>query len=94
MYYNWVPVWCTLTFVQKDCIVVPSAANMYIQVVQSDFIRRWSQLLPITVPGAEAIEPPPDLVRCHAASTVHDLQLDQIPQDQFTSLADPVRVFR
>ncbi|ELT87312.1 hypothetical protein CAPTEDRAFT_168548 [Capitella teleta] len=79
---------------EDDCIVVPTAANMYIQPVQSKLVKDWSQLQPISLPGNREVVPPPDLVKCSAASTVHDIQMDQIPASEFTSLADPVKVFR
>ena len=32
---------------QKDCIVVPSVANLYAQVVHSDLVQRWNKIQPI-----------------------------------------------
>nr|XP_022342003.1 protein arginine N-methyltransferase 7-like [Crassostrea virginica] len=79
---------------QKNCIVVPSAANMYVQVASSDFIRRWRDIRPIQLPGGGTILPPPGMTRCGGAPALHDLQLHELPQSQFQILSSPVLVFR
>ena len=33
-----------LYVLQKDCIVVPQAANMFAQVVHSDLVQRWNKI--------------------------------------------------
>lgn len=79
---------------QKDCIVVPQAANMYAQVIHSDEIQQWNQLLPVKVPGSGDIEPPPEIRDCPGAAAVLDLQMEQISQSQFTAVSNPIKVYR
>ncbi|OWF48041.1 Protein arginine N-methyltransferase 7 [Mizuhopecten yessoensis] len=79
---------------QNDCIVVPSVANMYVQPVRSDMVRRWRDIQPIRIQGCDDIAPPDELTKCGGAPSLHDLQMDQIPRDQFETVSDPIRVFR
>lgn len=79
---------------QKNSIVVPSAANMYVQVVSSDFIRRWRDIRPIKLPGGGVIDPPPEMTSCGGAPALHDLQLHELPQSLFQVLSMPLHVFR
>lgn len=79
---------------QKNCIVVPSAANMYVQVVSSDFIRRWRDIRPIKLPGGGDIETPPEMSSCGGAPALQDLQLHELPQSLFQVLSMPLHVFR
>ena len=83
-----------MRWLQKDCIVVPTAANMYIQVVQSDQILRWNTFLPIAVAGSSDIKPPPEVSSCPGSSCVHDLQMDQLKLDMFTPISEPAKIFR
>ncbi|XP_069113948.1 protein arginine N-methyltransferase 7-like [Argopecten irradians] len=79
---------------QNDCIVVPSAANMYVQPVSSDLVRRWRDIQPIKLQGYDDIIAPDDLTFCGGAPSLHDLQIDQIPRDKFDVISDPIKVFR
>ncbi|XP_033755717.1 LOW QUALITY PROTEIN: protein arginine N-methyltransferase 7-like [Pecten maximus] len=79
---------------QNDCIVVPSVANMYVQPVRSDLVRRWRDILPIKMGGCDSINTPAELTNCGGAPSLHDLQLDQIPRDQFEVISAPIKVFR
>ncbi|XP_046582798.1 protein arginine N-methyltransferase 7-like [Haliotis rubra] len=73
-----------------DCIVIPRADNMFAQPVSSDLIRRWNQIDTSTIEGSV----PGAVSRCGGAPSLHDLQLDQIPEQQFTPLSTPLKVFR
>lgn len=79
---------------QKNSIVVPSAANMYVQVVSSDFIRRWRDIRPIKLPGGGVIDPPSEMTSCGGAPALHDLQLHELPQSLFQVLSSPLLIFR
>ena len=79
---------------QADCIVVPSAANMYVQVISSDYVKRWNTFKAIEITDKEDIRPPSDIVSCKGAPGLHDLQLDQLDIGKFQVITDPVRVFR
>ena len=79
---------------EDDCEVVPSVGNMYAQLVSSDIIRRWTKIEDINIKGAEPITAPTKMFRCGGAPSLHDLQLDQLPQHAFKALTKPQRVFR
>ncbi|XP_064611177.1 protein arginine N-methyltransferase 7-like [Liolophura sinensis] len=79
---------------EKDCLVVPRAAKMYVQLVQSEKLRKWNQLLPIKIKGHDDVRPPTEFSRCGGAPSLHDLQLDQVSCDQFQPLSQPIKVFR
>ncbi|XP_060604526.1 protein arginine N-methyltransferase 7-like [Ruditapes philippinarum] len=78
---------------EKDCIVIPSYANLYVQVVTSDLVRRWNQAEDIVVNDSR-VTAPDEISNCGGAPSLHDLQLDQLPMDTFTVLTEPKRVFR
>ncbi|XP_052815525.1 protein arginine N-methyltransferase 7-like isoform X2 [Mya arenaria] len=78
----------------KDCIVVPSVGNMYIQLVSSKLVRRWNQLDDLDIDGKTTVTSPLAMKRCGGAPALHDLQLDQLPLEKFTRLTPPKRVFR
>ena len=73
---------------------MPSAANMYVQVVDSKLVQRWNRLLPIHIEGSDDITPPEEVSTCSGGPGVHDLQLDQLSQDMFKPITEPIRVFR
>ena len=79
---------------EEDCEVVPSVGNMYAQLVSSEFIRRWTKIDDIKIKEAEPITAPAKIFRCGGAPSLHDLQLDQLPQHTFKVLSEPKRVFR
>ena len=74
--------------------MVPSAANVYAQVVHSPSIRRWNTFEPITLPDGSSVVPPASVVNCPGAAAVHDLQLDQLSLDNFTEITSPTQVFK
>ncbi|KAI0213029.1 Protein arginine N-methyltransferase 7 [Lamellibrachia satsuma] len=79
---------------KKDCIVVPSAANMYIQVVDSELVQRWNKFLPIRIKDGDDIIPPEEINQCPGGAGLHDLQLDQLSPDLFKPITEPTHVFR
>lgn len=81
-------------YLQKDCIVVPSSATVYAQVVESDFVWRWNSLKPIRNGKDIVIDTPPDVVKCAGAAAVHDIQLSQLSPDLFKTILSPEPVFR
>ena len=46
------------------------------------------------IPGCDDVIPPPDVTTCSGAIALHDLQLQQLPRDQFTCLSEPLKVFQ
>jgi protein arginine N-methyltransferase 7 len=75
-------------------LVVPTSSNMFVQVVSSQFVRRWRDVQPMKIYGFDDVIPPCDVNRCSGAIALHDLQLQQLPRDQFTCLSEPLKVFR
>lgn len=78
----------------EDCLVVPRAANVYIQPVTSNFIRRWNDPQPVEVKPGDSIIFPAQYRSCGGAPSLHDLQLDQVDEAFFAPLCPPVKVFR
>ncbi|GFY67684.1 protein arginine N-methyltransferase 7 [Trichonephila inaurata madagascariensis] len=78
---------------EPDSIVIPSAASVYAQIVESPLISKWNTLFPVQVAPGKVIIPPKKVTSCHGSAAVHDVQMSQIPQDKFTRLTDPICVF-
>jgi len=74
--------------------VVPSAANVYIQVVSSRFFKRWNTFEPISLPNDELVMPPAEVATCPGTAAVHDLQLGVATYDLFQPITEPICVFR
>ena len=67
---------------------------MFVQAVDSDFIRRWNQFEPIKLGENAEITVPKEVSGCHGAAAVHDIQMEQLKDDQFTVISDCVQIFR
>lgn len=78
---------------EDDCIVVPSAANVYIQVVSSRFFKRWNTFESISLPNGELVVPPAEVSTCPGTAAVHDLQLGVATYDLFEPITEPTCVF-
>jgi len=78
---------------EEDCIVVPSAANMYVQLVHSPHVKKWNTYQPFHS-NHVSIDPPPEIASCPGAVALHDLQLDQLSEDKFQRITKPLKVFR
>ncbi|XP_052231966.1 protein arginine N-methyltransferase 7-like isoform X1 [Dreissena polymorpha] len=76
---------------EEGCIVVPSRGTVFIQLVSSELVRRWNQITDFS--GPLDLRTPPGILRCGGAPSLHDLQLDQLPEDKFTKLSEPFKVF-
>ncbi|KAI1890068.1 hypothetical protein AGOR_G00169410 [Albula goreensis] len=81
-----------LNLVQEGCEAVPHRATVYAQLVQSEQLRSWGQLLPIDVEGRK-LQPPPAVGRCAGAPSVCDIQLSQVPPREFTPLGPVCTMF-
>lgn len=79
---------------EEDCIVVPSLATVYAQVVESPLISRWNRLHELHINESTSIMPPLDVQSCPGAAAVHDLQLENIDPEKISFLTDVVPVFR
>ena len=74
--------------------MVPPIGNMYVQLVSSEFVRRWTQIDDIRIKGADTITSPKKISSCGGAPSLHDLQLDQLAMHTFKVLTEPLKVFR
>ncbi|KAF4521904.1 hypothetical protein B566_EDAN007459, partial [Ephemera danica] len=72
-------------------LVVPSAATVYIQLVEGDMLRRWHRLQPWQdATASPLVSLPPTMASCPGSSVVHDLQLSAFTQ--FKPLSRPIPV--
>ncbi|KAJ8398678.1 hypothetical protein AAFF_G00422060 [Aldrovandia affinis] len=78
--------------VQEGCEAVPHRATVYAQLVQSEQLWSWAQLLPIDVEGRK-LRPPPAVGRCAGAPSVCDIQLSQVAPHTFTPLGPLCTMF-
>ncbi|PSN41744.1 Protein arginine N-methyltransferase 7 [Blattella germanica] len=79
----------------KDCIVVPSLARVYAQVVSSQLAQNWNRMQPITDSNKTILlKTPQKICKCPGAAAVHDIQLSQFPTDHFQTIIPPTEVFR
>ncbi|GBN22019.1 Protein arginine N-methyltransferase 7 [Araneus ventricosus] len=78
---------------EPNCIVIPSSASVYAQIIESSLISSWNTLSPLNIAPGKFIIPPKKVTSCHGSAAVHDVQMSQIPQDKFKFLTEPVCVF-
>lgn len=79
---------------EEDCKVVPTAGNVYAQLVSSELIRHWTKIDDVQIKGADPVTVPKKIFTCGGAPSLHDLQLDQLPRGTFKIITEPQRVFR
>uniref|UniRef100_H2ZKD3 Protein arginine N-methyltransferase n=1 Tax=Ciona savignyi TaxID=51511 RepID=H2ZKD3_CIOSA len=79
---------------EENCIAVPHKATTFIQLVESETMLKWNQLLPIKIGKNVEIQPNKELVDGHGVPSVHDIQLSQFPVDKFKAVSDPTAVFQ
>ncbi|KAG1701356.1 Protein arginine N-methyltransferase 7 [Nymphon striatum] len=78
---------------EKCCIVVPTSAVIYAQIVQSDTALRWNQPQPIELGETKLVNFPSYISNCSGAAAVHDIQLTELPRDEFQIITKPSAVF-
>ncbi|XP_071451917.1 protein arginine N-methyltransferase 7 isoform X2 [Hetaerina americana] len=80
---------------EEDCIVIPSRATIYAQVVESPLALAWNQPSSWGVKGQKVlVSPPPETISCPGAPAVHDIQLSQLGELNFLSIIPPTPVLR
>ncbi|XP_018319217.1 protein arginine N-methyltransferase 7 [Agrilus planipennis] len=80
---------------ESDCYVIPNAANVYAQVVESPVAANWNRLKDIFNSDGEKLLSVPNSIRtCHGAAAVHDIQLSQFPHELFNEVFPPQTVLR
>ncbi|XP_075796455.1 protein arginine N-methyltransferase 7 isoform X2 [Pelodiscus sinensis] len=82
--------------VQEGCEAVPHRARVYAQLVESKRMWSWNKLFPVHVQAEDdekIIVFPSEIDTCPGVPSVYDIQLNQVPQSDFTVLSDVVTMF-
>ncbi|OPJ78151.1 protein arginine N-methyltransferase 7 [Patagioenas fasciata monilis] len=82
--------------VQEGCEAVPHRATVYVQLVESKRMWSWNKLFPVRVEaedGEKIIVSPSEVEKCPGVPSVCDIQLNQMPSSDFTTLSDVVTMF-
>ncbi|NXT04401.1 ANM7 methyltransferase, partial [Prunella fulvescens] len=82
--------------VQEGCEAVPHRATVYIQLVESTRMWSWKKLFPVHVEaedGEKILVPPSEVENCPGLPSVCDIQLNQMPSSDFSTLSDVVKMF-
>lgn len=80
---------------EEDCIVVPTSATVYAQVVESPLACNWNKIKPIIDPEETTplVEIPKIVQNCVGTPAVHDIQLSQFPITHFRTILSPIKIF-
>ncbi|NXB57409.1 ANM7 methyltransferase, partial [Struthidea cinerea] len=82
--------------VEEGCEAVPHRATVYVQLVESKRMWSWKKLFPVHVEaedGEKILVPPSEMENCPGVPSVCDIQLNQMPLSDFTTLSDVVTMF-
>ncbi|XP_062356010.1 protein arginine N-methyltransferase 7 isoform X2 [Cinclus cinclus] len=82
--------------VQEGCEAVPHRATVYVQLVESRRMWSWKKLFPVHVEaedGEKILVPPSEMENCPGVPSVCDIQLNQMPSSDFSTLSDVVTMF-
>ncbi|NXI15499.1 ANM7 methyltransferase, partial [Irena cyanogastra] len=82
--------------VQEGCEAVPHRATVYVQLVESRRMWSWKKLFPVHVEaedGEKILVPPSEMENCPGVPSVCDIQLNQMPSNDFSTLSDVVKMF-
>ncbi|XP_017596502.1 PREDICTED: protein arginine N-methyltransferase 7 isoform X2 [Corvus brachyrhynchos] len=82
--------------VQEGCEAVPHRATVYVQLVESKRMWSWKKLFPVHVEaedGEKILVPPSEMENCPGVPSVCDIQLNQMPLSDFTTLSGVVTMF-
>ncbi|XP_050436521.1 protein arginine N-methyltransferase 7 [Adelges cooleyi] len=77
-----------------DCVVIPSEAIVYAQVVESEFIRNFNRVNDIYHKGKLFMKVPENVKKCQGIESVFDLQLGELPTELFKTLVPAQVMFR
>ncbi|XP_052758972.1 protein arginine N-methyltransferase 7 isoform X1 [Galleria mellonella] len=79
---------------EKDCIVVPDSAVIYVQVVECPTMQKWNKLNDLADEELEnVLRTPQKMKDCAGSAAVHDIQLSQLPRQAFRELSEQIPVF-
>ncbi|NXF16902.1 ANM7 methyltransferase, partial [Rhodinocichla rosea] len=82
--------------VQEGCEAVPHRATVYVQLVESRRMWSWKKLFPVHIEaedGEKILVPPSEMENCPGLPSVCDIQLNQMPSSDFSTLSDVVKMF-
>ncbi|XP_031977603.1 protein arginine N-methyltransferase 7 isoform X2 [Corvus moneduloides] len=82
--------------VQEGCEAVPHRATVYVQIVESKRMWSWKKLFPVHIEaedGEKILVPPSEMENCPGVPSVCDIQLNQMPLSDFTTLSGVVAMF-
>ncbi|XP_074864831.1 protein arginine N-methyltransferase 7 isoform X3 [Carettochelys insculpta] len=82
--------------VQEGCEAVPHRARVYAQLVESKRMWSWNKVFPVHVQAEDyekSIIFPSEMETCPGVPSVYDIQLNQVPQSDFTVLSNVVTMF-
>lgn len=79
---------------QDDCIVIPSEAIVYAQVIESKYIRNFNRVNDVYHNNKLLIKIPENIKNCQGIESVFDLQLGELPTDSFKTLIPAQVMFR
>ncbi|XP_071050449.1 protein arginine N-methyltransferase 7-like [Onthophagus taurus] len=75
---------------EKDCIVIPHNATMYVQVVESPFINNWNRLKDVYDEESVLLLNLPESVKNYkSTAAVHDLQFNNVDKNYFNTIISP-----
>ncbi|XP_025404749.1 protein arginine N-methyltransferase 7 isoform X2 [Sipha flava] len=77
-----------------DCIVIPSQAIVYTQVVESEYIRNFNRVNDVYHNNKLLMKVPENIKKCQGIESVFDLQLGELPIDVFKTLIPAQVMFR
>ncbi|CAH0761369.1 unnamed protein product [Diatraea saccharalis] len=79
---------------EKDCIVIPDSAVIYVQVVECPTLQKWNKLNDLADEDLQIVLRAPQKMKdCPGSAAVHDIQLSQLPRQVFRELSDQIPVF-
>ncbi|KAF2365363.1 S-adenosyl-L-methionine-dependent methyltransferase [Trinorchestia longiramus] len=77
----------------EDALLVPSGARIFAQVVSSEFLVSCNVPYRRKPACSTEFRLPTWLAACPGSTSLHDLQLSQLPPDLFTAVSEPLCVF-
>ncbi|KAF5305598.1 hypothetical protein FQR65_LT07678 [Abscondita terminalis] len=79
-----------LELLEEDPIVIPSAANVYVQVVETPWAQNWNGFKDIYNDDGEVlVKAPSSIKECPGIAIVHDIQLSQLSKQLFKEIIPP-----
>ncbi|XP_055685899.1 protein arginine N-methyltransferase 7 [Lutzomyia longipalpis] len=79
---------------EPGATVIPHFARIYAQVVESPLVAAFNKpKMLATLDGEVLLKTPTEIVNCPGSTSLHEVQLNQLPLDSFRTLTEPQEVF-